>query len=583
MSDRRYSLVSDNNSEQTTKTATDWNKCIICQTDTSDILQCPAKKNDGDGYNSLVEHLQKFSHIGCLPFDIERLDEGHGITETLISESAKIHKMCRLEYSKSRLQRATKRKMATPLDPMPTESKKYTRSQRGSAASTGQVPYKQNVCFLCDEADSINNLHIVATFGCDNTIRRFAALTEDKSLLAKLSAGDLIAQEAKYHAACKLALHNKARSMSSLTSPESNSVYISHGIALAELVSYIDEIRTSEELTRVFKLCELKAMYTDRLLSLGVEGQSYVHSSNLKERIMSHFPTMQAHKEGRDVLLVFGDDVGPAIKRACQMDCDDDGHHLAKAASIVRRDMLESRESKFNGMFQDNDQHNSVPSSLLALVGMILDGPSIKTRTHKTSQSTLSIAQLMQFNCHVRRRKDSIAVHHTLEGETPMPIYLGLVIHAETRKRKLVDKLYDLGLSISYDRVLSISTSLANSVCKQYAMDKVVCPPKLRGNLFTTAAVDNIDHNSSSTTAKSNFHGTGISLFQHPTHENPGVDRKIEHLDTESKTISPLPDCYSEVLPAMLPSKPPPVPALAVSTLPDMKELLRDELLKEKG
>ena len=53
------------------------------------------------------------------------------------------------------------------------------------------------------------------------------------SLLAKLSAGDLIAQEAKYHAACKLALHNKARSMSSPTSPESNSVYISHGIALA--------------------------------------------------------------------------------------------------------------------------------------------------------------------------------------------------------------------------------------------------------------------------------------------------------------------------------------------------------------
>ena len=89
MSGRRYSLVSDNNSEQTTKTATDWNKCILCQKDTSDIPQCPAKKNDGDGYNSLVEHLQKFSHIGCLPFDIERLDEGHGITETLISKKCK--------------------------------------------------------------------------------------------------------------------------------------------------------------------------------------------------------------------------------------------------------------------------------------------------------------------------------------------------------------------------------------------------------------------------------------------------------------------------------------------------------------
>ena len=218
--------MSGNNSEQTVKTATDWSKCLICQKDTNAILQCPAKKNDGDGHKSLVEYLLKFSHIGCLPFDIDRLDEGPGIEQTLISNNAQIHKMCRLEYSKSRLLRATKRKMSTPLEPMPTESKKYTRSQCGSTASMGQVTFKQNVCFLCDEPDSIDNLHVVATFGCDNTIRRFAALTEDKPLLAKLSAGDLIAQEAKYHAACKLALHNKARSMSTPTDPESNSINI---------------------------------------------------------------------------------------------------------------------------------------------------------------------------------------------------------------------------------------------------------------------------------------------------------------------------------------------------------------------
>ena len=32
---------------------------------------------------------------------------------------------------------------------------------------------------------------------------------------------------------------------------------------------------------------------------------------------------------------------------------------------------------------------------------------------------------------------------------------------------------------------------------------------------FTTAAVDNIDHNLSSTSTNDSFHGTGISLFQH--------------------------------------------------------------------
>ncbi|KAI8486964.1 hypothetical protein Bbelb_352240 [Branchiostoma belcheri] len=37
-------------------------------------------------------------------------------------------------------------------------------------------------------------------------------------------------------------------------------------------------------------------------------------------------------------------------------------------------------------------------------------------------------------------------------------------------------------------------------------MEQVVCPPILRRQLFMTAAVDNIDHNPSSTTAKDSFH-----------------------------------------------------------------------------
>ena len=39
-------------------------------------------------------------------------------------------------------------------------------------------------------------------------------------------------------------------------------------------------------------------------------------------------------------------------------------------------------------------------------------------------------------------------------------------------------------------------------------------------DIFTTATVDNIDHNPSSMTATGSFHGTGISLFQHPDFEN---------------------------------------------------------------
>jgi len=93
-----------------------------------------------------------------------------------------------------------------------------------------------------------------------------------------------------------------------------------------------------------------------------------------------------------------------------------------------------------------------------------------------------------------------------------LPLYVSLALHAATRKRSLIDKLFALGICVSYDRVLSVTTALANGIIHQFEVDKAVCPPNLRGNVFTTAAVDNIDHNPSSTSAKASFHGTGISL-----------------------------------------------------------------------
>jgi hypothetical protein len=80
---------------------------------------------------------------------------------------------------------------------------------------------------------------------------------------------------------------------------------------------------------------------------------------------------------------------------------------------------------------------------------------------------------------------------------------------------------------IKSNRVLGISTQLGEAAVERFVSEGVVCPPKLRQGVFTTAAVDNIDHNPSSTTSKSFFHGTGISIFQHPADENDGVERDV--------------------------------------------------------
>ena len=146
-------------------------------------------------------------------------------------------------------------------------------------------------------------------------------------------------------------------------------------------------------------------------------------------------------------------------------------------------------------------------------------------------------------------------------------MYLGLSAHAKTRSRKLVDNLYDLGLSVSYDRVMSISTNLGNGVCRRFEEEQVVCPTNLRKGLFTTAAIDNIDHNPSSTTASDSFHGTGISLFQHVSTNCPGIDLQIVAIEQSlptitTKKISQLPDSYANVPPASFCHKDSPIPEM---------------------
>ena len=155
---------------------------------------------------------------------------------------------------------------------------------------------------------------------------------------------------------------------------------------------------------------------------------------------------------------------------------------------------------------------------------------------------------------------------------TPLPIYIGISVHAKTRSRELVEALHNLGISISYDRVLAISTDLGNEVCRRYTEESAVCPSNLRLHLFTTAAVDNIDHNPTSTTAQDSFHGTVISLLQHHTAENPGTIRApidISHAVSSSKSVCQLPKFYTEVAPVIAPTKHPQVSTTTVNIQPD--------------
>ena len=80
----------------------------------------------------------------------------------------------------------------------------------------------------------------------------------------------------------------------------------------------------------VHRLQQLKACVPDR-----------VNSTRLKDRLLAQIPALRAQNKGKEVFLVYDEDTGAALKFAAENSDDSNAVHLAKAAQIVRKDMLE--------------------------------------------------------------------------------------------------------------------------------------------------------------------------------------------------------------------------------------------------
>ena len=189
---------------------TDWSKCFLCQEDSTEVLRCPAKSlcGTGAGYSTIADLLRGFSAIGHLPktLNLSRLDDGEGIEVTLKKHKARWHDSCRLGYNKTQLRRAEKRKRPVDDD----DSDDAEACIRFSRRCSEDVRAPIDTCFFCGKsAPAGRSLSKASTFGVDINVRQCAIKLQDKQLLAKLSSGDLIAQDAQYHVQCLVSLYNR--------------------------------------------------------------------------------------------------------------------------------------------------------------------------------------------------------------------------------------------------------------------------------------------------------------------------------------------------------------------------------------
>ena len=184
---------------------TDWKKCCLCQQDKSEELKCPPIKYqpEQDGYDMIASNVPLFHALNDMPLvlDPARLDEGIGIAGTLRKNRAVYHQSCRYLFNNTKLERANKRKYG---DGRMKEGGGRSKMKR---ASVGEQP----TCFLCEKEDPVSEMRQAMTMNLSQRVNEYAQFLSDGKLLAKLSGGDAIAQELKYHPSCFAGLYNRAR------------------------------------------------------------------------------------------------------------------------------------------------------------------------------------------------------------------------------------------------------------------------------------------------------------------------------------------------------------------------------------
>ena len=292
----------------TTTTETNWKLCLVCQEETSESLVCPVlskRRDPGSGYTTMAANLVKFDELGKLPrtVQLQRLDEGQGVEATMVAHQAKWHKTCMLKYNNTMLRRAEKRLIASSSAFGSTDNVPGKRARTHSSEATTS----DTSCFFCGKSGT-ETLHEVATFQVDTRVRKCAAQVGDNELMARLSMGDMVVLEAKYHSKCLLA---------NTFEEYAQQVFIPYVVQQLQHVSRLDLVWDSyradslKASTREHHGKGVRRRVVDSAVIPG-NWQSFLRVDGNKVELFSYLSTMLAEsfqEEGKELVVTDGEQV----------------------------------------------------------------------------------------------------------------------------------------------------------------------------------------------------------------------------------------------------------------------------------
>ena len=186
----------------------------------------------------------------------------------------------------------------------------------------------------------------------DGNLREMAQEMQDTDLIGKLSGGDLVAIEAKYHLHCLVGFRNRYRSSTQQHESQKSREMCRtiEARCFAELATYITN--NLDEGHSMFKLQDLYTLYVDRRRTFGLEME--INKTVLKEKLLKHFGShCQEQSMGRSKLLVFSDGMKEILKEMTDRP-DKDALAMAQITNKIRKDIFELPPYTFTGSYFDS-------------------------------------------------------------------------------------------------------------------------------------------------------------------------------------------------------------------------------------
>lgn len=442
---------------------------------------------------------------GIINASKQRDDKIHELFNPMPTGAIKVHTECRRVYTNP-IKIKSDIKLRTSQDGIPSTT---SRTLRGSV---GSFNFKEN-CLFCSkiitdyEKRNKKTVFPVRTFQFRETVLKVCSTRSDlwaANVHARmLSVIDLPAVEARYHQVCSVNFRRgkpipvkyTPEDIGGLPTVVGRPVDTDSSDAFVKTCEWLQE--NCQEPISVSDLVEKMRSF------LPEESEPY-SSRHLKKKLHDWFGDniIISGTDGKCNMITFGKTVSNIIldyhKQKRLDDPDEEKFRLIEsAAKLIRTEInLLYKNKDFYPSASDiasvEENKTYLPPVLLTFLDILIGGK-------RNDLKQVSIGQAIMQAC---RPRSLIC---------PIPLAVGVQIHRDFGSRFLIDEIFNLGFSVSYDEVQKY---IHSSVMDE--RNQCVVP----SGHFSQWVADNVDHNIATIDGHNTFHGMGVIMCASGAYSN---------------------------------------------------------------